>query len=69
MLFPPPTPPCVTRQHSRVPLSGRSLTLTDLNSSNGTFFRGTRLSPYVPTTLNRGDSFALGGSGNILQVI
>ena len=35
----------------------------------GTFFRGTRLSPYVPTTLNRGDTFALGGSGNILQVI
>lgn len=65
----PADTPGVSRQHCRITLNGNSLTLTDLNSSNGTFFRGTRLSPYVPTTLNRGDTFALGGSGNILQVI
>ena len=69
MICLPANTPGVNRQHCRVTLSGSSLTLTDLNSSNGTFFRGTRLSPYVPTTLNRGDTFALGGSGNILQVI
>ena len=69
MICLPANTPGVSRQHCRVTLSGSSLTLTDLNSSNGTFFRGTRLSPYVPTTLHRGDTFALGGSGNILQVI
>jgi pSer/pThr/pTyr-binding forkhead associated (FHA) protein len=49
----------VSRRHARLELKDGHLYITDLNSSNGTFLRGTRLNPYTPTLLRSGDEVLL----------
>jgi ABC transport system ATP-binding/permease protein len=50
--------PHVSAQHASVAVNGPSVILTDLNSSNGTFLNGRRLSR--PAVLNAGDRIDIG---------
>lgn len=50
----------VSRKHARLEIKDHSVFLTDLDSSNGTFLRGERLSPYTPTLVKKGDEVLLG---------
>lgn len=50
----------ISRQHARVAVSGDSVLLTDLGSSNGTSYAGAPLAPHAPVSLLPGTSFALG---------
>jgi FHA domain len=45
----------VSRLHARIERSGEALSVTDLNSTNGTFLNGRRLRPGVPTEARPGD--------------
>lgn len=48
----------VSRRHARITLAHRAATIEDLDSTNGTYVNGTRIS--APTRLAPGDEFALG---------
>jgi hypothetical protein len=50
----------VSRIHAQLHVSGDSLYVTDLGSTNGTFLAGKRLEPDAPTLLHRGDELLLG---------
>lgn len=52
--------PTVSRAHCRLHISqDGTLTVSDLNSSNGTFVNGARLSPGVPVRVQSGDRLRL----------
>jgi DNA-binding winged helix-turn-helix (wHTH) protein len=48
----------VSRQHARLTVARGAVTIEDLDSTNGTHVKGTRIS--APTRLSPGDEFALG---------
>src|SRR5262245_13422457 len=48
----------LSRQHARLEIGTPSV-ITDLDSRNGTFYRGQRLTPHVPQPLGLGESFNL----------
>jgi pSer/pThr/pTyr-binding forkhead associated (FHA) protein len=50
--------PTVSRRHARILISAAGATLEDLNSKNGTFLRGHRVSS--PVTLANGDDIRAG---------
>jgi len=50
--------PAVSRLHAHISLQGKTATLRDLNSANGTFVNGTRIRQ--PTALRRGDEIDVG---------
>lgn len=50
----------VSRRHARVTRHGDGLCVEDLNSTYGTRVNGSRLTPFVPRPVARGDSVALG---------
>lgn len=50
----------VSRKHARIRAENNIVTLTDLNSSNGTFISGKKLHPGLNYPLNQGDSVRLG---------
>lgn len=50
----------VSRQHARLEIVDNHLFITDLSSSNGTFYRTQRLAPNKPCQLKRGDEVILG---------
>jgi DNA-binding winged helix-turn-helix (wHTH) protein len=50
--------PSVSRRHARIRVSGRDVTIEDLDSKNGTFVRGERLAG--PAPLADGDELRLG---------
>jgi pSer/pThr/pTyr-binding forkhead associated (FHA) protein len=45
----------VSSNHARLNVDGGVLTVVDLNSTNGTFVNGQRLTPQVPAPLRTGD--------------
>ena len=51
----------VSRRHLRITVRNDQFYIEDLNSSNGTFLNGHRLSPFRPTQLDYGAIVALGG--------
>lgn len=51
----------VSRGHIRLHLQDQHLFLTDLESANGTFISGKRLTPNEPVMLHDGDEIVLGG--------
>jgi len=59
----------VSRRHCQVTVAGASLLLTDLGSSQGTYFNGQRLTPNQPVPLARGGSFSLGGPAGTAAVV
>ncbi len=50
----------VSREHLRLTLDDEQLHITDLDSTNGTFIAGKRLSPQQPHLLHSGDQVLLG---------
>ncbi len=48
----------VSRRHARITVAQGAATIEDLDSTNGTYVNGTRIS--APTRVNPGDEFALG---------
>src|SRR5262249_34506116 len=50
----------VSRRHARLTVLGRSVTVEDLSSTNGTFVNELRLGPGVPLELRDGDSLRFG---------
>lgn len=50
----------VSRQHASIRRSGNNLFVIDLDSTNGTFINGTRLSPYKPSMVHDGDVIRFG---------
>ena len=50
----------VSRQHAALHRNGHTVSLVDLNSSNGTFINGVRLIPYQPRLLREGDELCFG---------
>ena len=57
--------PGVSRYHAVVERRGESYTVRDLNSSNGTWVGGARISR---TVLNEGDSFRIGSASFVLKL-
>ena len=45
----------VSRYHMKIDREGDRYTVADLSSTNGTFVNGTRLQPYKPQVVRRGD--------------
>lgn len=50
----------VSRRHARVLKREGIVVVEDLGSINGTFVNGKRLAPYLPETLNSGDTLQIG---------
>ena len=50
----------VSRRHARLSIAGSDVVVTDLNSRNGTFLNGTRLSAHRPYQIRDGDEIRLG---------
>jgi len=53
---------CISRRHARLLCLDGSVTLTDNDSSNGTFVNGARLAPGVAVALAKGDEIELGST-------
>ena len=52
----------VSRLHARIERTDAGLSVTDLDSTNGTFLNGRRLPPNVPTTAEPGDLIRFAGT-------
>jgi phage tail-like protein len=52
--------PIVSRMHAELRVHPEGITLTDLDSSNGTWINGERLPPHQPRLLTSGQSFQVG---------
>jgi pSer/pThr/pTyr-binding forkhead associated (FHA) protein len=50
----------VSRRHATIRRSGNGIMLQDLDSANGTYVNGKRLSPHQEEPLTNGDVIALG---------
>lgn len=50
----------VSRNHARITADHRRYHVTDLNSANGTYVNGERLTPHAPRLLRHGDKIRLG---------
>lgn len=50
----------VSRHHALIRRQGQQLTITDLNSSNGTRVNGKRIPPNQPVSIHHGDVVSLG---------
>lgn len=50
----------VSRQHVRIDREGDGFTITDMQSTNGTFLNSIRLKPYVSEKIRRGDEVRIG---------
>jgi len=50
----------VSRKHARLEIIDSGVYLTDLDSSNGTYLRGNRLTPFTPVRVKKGDEVLLG---------
>ena len=59
--------PRVSRHHARVSAHGRTVSVEDLGSKNGTFVRGVRI--HGPTVLKAGDDIQIGPTKLILRVV
>jgi len=59
--------PGVSRRHARIIVDGAGVTLEDLNSQNGTYVRGERISSR--TTLRDGDELGLGPVSVVFRVL
>ena len=55
-----PVSKSVSRRHANIFIQDNRVAVEDLGSVNGTFINGRRLDPYLPETLNNGDTLQLG---------
>jgi phage tail-like protein len=61
--------PQVSRQHARIGFTGAECSLTDLNSSNGTYVDGKKLIPGVPEILQEGAAILIGPFKLVLEKV
>jgi DNA-binding winged helix-turn-helix (wHTH) protein len=59
--------PRVSRHHARISAQGRTVSVEDLGSKNGTFVRGVRIQN--PTLLEPGDDIQIGPTKLILRIV
>ena len=59
--------PKVSRQHARLIVRGVSVAVEDLDSKNGSFVRGIRVT--TPTTLQPGDDLRVGPFALVFHVV
>lgn len=50
----------VSRRHAKISKRGNVVVIEDLDSRNGTYINGEQLCPFLPETLNHGDTLHLG---------
>ncbi len=50
----------ISRYHMKIDREGEDFTISDLNSTNGTFINGERLAPHLPHRIRRGDELRIG---------
>ena len=50
----------ISRYHLKIDRDGEDFTISDLNSTNGTFINGERLAPHLPHKIRRGDELRIG---------
>lgn len=50
----------VSRRHAKISKRGNQVVIEDLDSRNGTLINGQQLCPFLPETLNHGDTLHLG---------
>ncbi len=50
----------VSRRHARISKRGATVVVEDMDSGNGTYVNGQKLSPYLPEVLSDGDTLQLG---------
>ncbi|MBO4416349.1 MAG: FHA domain-containing protein, partial [Lachnospiraceae bacterium] len=50
----------ISRYHMKIDREGDDFTISDLNSTNGTFINGERLAPHLPHRIRRGDELRIG---------
>ena len=50
----------VSRFHMKIDRDGEDFTISDLNSTNGTYINGERLAPHYPKRVRRGDELRIG---------
>ena len=50
----------ISRFHMKIDREGDEFTVSDLNSTNGTFINGERLAPHLPHKVKRGDELRIG---------
>jgi pSer/pThr/pTyr-binding forkhead associated (FHA) protein len=58
----------VGRRHARFQMQNQQITIEDLDSTNGTFLNGRKLSPHTPYPLNNGDNLSLGNMAIIVFI-
>ncbi len=56
--------PGISSVHCKIEIGADGTTITDQDSSNGTFLNGNKIQPNVPQQLNNGDTFYLGDAAN-----
>ena len=62
--------PGISRQHAQLTPHNGGYAIVDLNSTNGTYLRGTRLPPNTPAPLQNGDVIRIGDQhGNSLSLV
>lgn len=59
--------PSISRLHARIDRTDDALTLSDLNSTNGVFLNGMRLTPNQRTIIEPGDEIKIGGLNYCLR--
>ncbi len=57
----------VSRTHALLRFTGDAITITDLNSSNGTFVNTQRLEAHKPCALHTGDELMLGSLSMVIR--
>ena len=50
----------ISRYHMKIDKDGEDYTISDLNSTNGTYINGERLPPHLPRKVRRGDELRIG---------
>ena len=58
----------VSRSHCLLQRKGNDVTITDQNSTNGTYVNGQRLAPNQPTSLASGSVISLGNNKILLNI-
>ena len=58
----------VSSAHCRVEIGNRCLRVTDLNSTNGTYANGERISPNQPVILREGDTLMLANDACVFRI-
>ncbi|MHB1001230.1 MAG: FHA domain-containing protein [Armatimonadota bacterium] len=60
--------PTVSRKHARIILDNSKCVIEDMGSTNGTYVKGEKLLPSVPTEISDGDEIKIGSTSLIIHL-